>query len=77
MSTLVAKRSLVYANRAIKAGESFRAVSDSDANLLVAVGAATRESAPAVASEVEPRTRGRARTRRYRRRDMQAEGTDS
>lgn len=56
---LIANRDLSYASRALKAGDSFEADNEQDANVLVLVGHARREE------ERDKRT--------YRRRDLRAE----
>lgn len=65
--TLIATRSYLYNGAAVRAGDTFDAVTESDAKLLILVGSAR----PVVSTE--PASQVRAKRRRYARKNLTAD----
>jgi hypothetical protein len=82
---LIARKRTTYATRDLRPGDTFEATA-SDASILIAIGSAqeaelAQEAMPAAGpfpdpAAVEEETPKRQRRRQYRRRDLQAEGSD-
>jgi hypothetical protein len=68
---LIARKSFTYANRSLKAGDSFTAMNDKDVMILCGLGNASADKDEQDDSVTEPAKTLKLST--YRRRDMRAE----